>query len=1668
LSPGALSHQGFAAEDISRGWKVLRGAQGDAIPSVDAIWVDLETSRSREYRLSNFYEPGLQIWLERTINLSAAEVTGYWIVSVPNRLMIDRAFMNGQPLKDVAAIQNNKEVMTPETRAIYEKDPYKTNVYDMGISVRRRREMTHQRWDVPALLLVDGKTLKPGANRLLIQGYDYDLHGELLGKVELRRPTIADRIAPFAYHLPQGATGVQTIVGVTPRVPGPYTLNVAIEVQDYFGATLRRDTRRLTVTASEDATFVLPQAKPEAYKAIVTYSLNGENLRPYWVYFQPRLDVQPARTSFSLEGWDWTVRALKTNDKTTFPLDNSGARPTYVPGIQRGIWEWYQWDVRQMILRKSFALPQEIQGNRRLLLSIGDVRQTADVYLNGQSVGRVSFNEIPRELDISSAVKRRGENEIVVVLGDAETMADALNLTSARKTFINGAFRRAMLLGSIKISAVPEVRVLRTWVTTSVATRKLTVKTFVENASAQPVTVDIENAVLLKDKPLFALKPKISLAPGQSGTIAVERAWPDAQLYTPWSPTLYGLKTTATVGGRIADQKLDRFGFRELTIEGDQILLNGKPLHGLGHEFRSDGSSEAWPLLDFHREVAELRDIKALGYTYLRRGKIEPRIHDLHDEIGIFTSLHYGPWDNGQGDVGTDDETVALYAKEPVTNIPEIVNHPSITMYNYGNEVYHGGNRSEKLALSMYEVVKRIKQTDPTRPLMTQGSDDIGGRADVIGAHYWNYVYLGIPLEQIPAELRERTTRFDKVNWDRHKPVNIDEFSWILPRAGYPWYGEAAMKQTPFRQEAYRPDRLHDIYPMIAKREREFQSYRRAGVAAFAAFSPYFITNENIKPVLALFTQENTRFWAKQPIMRTIDVFNDSGKDANIEVSLLLTQNGKTTTSWKQTIKVPQGRAASAQATIPAINVDAPTDVRAELVTKINNVEQSRRVQNWTIFPKSWMGSVNGVTVGVFDPHGSAKGLFEFLGAKPVVITNISDLSREKIDVLVIGENIDAADVSAAPDAIAQWVNDGGQALVLRQKKIGDWMPVPLTLKEEVYGFETFLYAVGNPLVNGLLPEDFWRWGNAELVNGMAYDLPRAGTVRVLTGKLPADATLMEARYGSGRFIINALELTANKVAQEPAAARLLANILRAAKSEVGLAPTKALVLSGTAGPRTEALKDKMRLEADFATQPPASLDPYRLIILTDNENAPPADFAPKLRAWVNNGGTLVVQNVTTPLQKWLETALGVQFTRKRMEAVRAHKIAHDPLLNGISDGDLAWRGHSGEWAIYNRGISEHDIIREEVLPEGTKALTFPAVLAKKPIGQGQLIVDQSRWAEVTNKGGEEWGLDSRLIAARLQNGLLMNLGAYFNYPERQSNNLVGLAFEPLNIEKYFNRSRLDETAADGKGWIDLGNRFDLDPLPSGVQRMGGVPFAIADEAKTGGHSVIMLRSAEQFKNMPEESAIVPVGKGAKSLFFLHTAAYANSKKGTTAWEYEIRYEGHSKLIPGSNFAPFTAIVPVQAEVDVADWLGRPLVPAAWSIKHAEGNMNLYMQRWDNPRPDTPIESIVIRSRLQKEVPLIFGITLANEAQNLVTGDFAKVAPFNIRMKNFDVVNKTGSLPLGWSTNAWHNTTVAEVFSGKEPTTGEMAAGLRNLEGRASIQFYLNPGVPVQAGKSYT
>ena len=67
----------------------------------------------------------------------------------------------------------------------------------------------------------------------------------------------------------------------------------------------------------------------------------------------------------------------------------------------------------------------------------------------------------------------------------------------------------------------------------------------------------------------------------------------------------------------------------------------------------------------------------------------------------------------------------------------------------------------------------------------------------------------------------------------------------------------------------------------------------------------------------------------------------------------------------------------------------------------------------------------------------------------------------------------------------------------------------------------------------------------------------------------------------------------------------------------------------------------------------------------------------------------------------------------------------------------------------------------------------------------------------------------------------------------------------PLDLSSGANSAFADETADDRRGgWTDQGAN-DLRLLKSGVQTLGGVPFSILDDGRSGGKSCIVLAAAE-------------------------------------------------------------------------------------------------------------------------------------------------------------------------------------------------------------------------------
>jgi hypothetical protein len=194
--------------------------------------------------------------------------------------------------------------------------------------------------------------------------------------------------------------------------------------------------------------------------------------------------------------------------------------------------------------------------------------------------------------------------------------------------------------------------------------------------------------------------------------------------------------------------------------------------------------------------------------------------------------------------------------------------------------------------------------------------------------------------------------------------------------------------------------------------------------------------------------------------------------------------------------------------------------------------------------------------------------------------------------------------------------------------------------------------------------------------------------------------------------------------------------------------------------------------------------------------------------------------------------------------------------------------------------------------------------------------------------------------------------------------------FQPIDISAAANRSRIDEVAGDGQGWVDLGPNVDLRALEAGTVEMSGIPFRIINEKRNKGRSVVMVQNAMYTdRTMPDTAEIDLKGLKAASLVFLHAIDNA------PGWNYLRRKE-----LAGFYFIVFEdgtyAKCEIKYGVNSGTWDGQhygweyapagdtmPYGKLAWQGQTMSGmNAKLYMTEWANPRPELKIAKIILRA----------------------------------------------------------------------------------------------------------
>ncbi len=364
------------------------------------------------------------------------------------------------------------------------------------------------------------------------------------------------------------------------------------------------------------------------------------------------------------------------------------------------------------IYRKEFNI-QENWNDKEVFLHFAGVQSAMYCWINGDFVGYSQGSMLPAEFNVTEFLKT-GNNLVVVKV---VRWSDGSYLENQDFWRLSGIFRDVFLY------AVPKVHVKDYQIVTELdelyRDAVLKVDVNVKNLSGQKISgKNVKVSVYRPDGTLVNESQKdITLDTNSLKSIHFEIPVRSPKLWSAEEPALYLLSIVTD-----QDAVAAKFGFREVEVRGNQVLINGKPVMFKGvnrHEF----SPETGRVVDEELMVRDIKLMKQFNFNAVRTSHYpnHPRFYELCDEYGLYVmdeaniESHQLWWEkNIQLVDGIDWEKAVL--SRGVAMCQRDKNHPSVIMWSLGNEAGNGSNLEKT-----YEEIKRLDGSN--RPVHYESRD---------------------------------------------------------------------------------------------------------------------------------------------------------------------------------------------------------------------------------------------------------------------------------------------------------------------------------------------------------------------------------------------------------------------------------------------------------------------------------------------------------------------------------------------------------------------------------------------------------------------------------------------------------------------------------------------------------------------------------------------------------------------------------------------------------------------------------------------------------------------------------------------------------------------------------------------------------------------------------
>ena len=463
-------------------------------------------------------------------------------------------------------------------------------------------------------------------------------------------------------------------------------------------------------------------------------SLNGKwNFN--WVCDADARPLDFWRTDFNDLGWDkisvpgiWEINGygdpmylnIGFPWRTWFKND-----PPHVPVKQNHVGSY----------RREIQIPDQWKG-KKIIAHFGAVTSNMYLWINGKYVGYSEDSKLEAEFDITSYVKP-GKNLIAF---QVFRWCDGTYMEDQDYFRLSGVSRDCWLYARDARYSVEDVR-LTPQLYDDYKCGKLDVAmTFPKTAKGGKVVVSLNDA---SGNQVAQVKETIS---GTSANLMIDAG--KVALWSAETPVLYDVNVDVyDKNGVLAETLPFHTGFREVKIEGKQLLVNGQPILIKGVN-RHDIDPDHGYVVSRERMLQDIRIMKENNINAVRTSHYpnDAYFYELCDEYGLYVVAEANVESHGMGNY---DESLAKWPiyerhhlERNMRNVQRNWNYPSVILWSMGNEAGDGPNFDK-----CYDW---IKNEDPSRPVYFRAR--YGRNTDIHCPTYRSYAACVEYLESNPEK----------------------------------------------------------------------------------------------------------------------------------------------------------------------------------------------------------------------------------------------------------------------------------------------------------------------------------------------------------------------------------------------------------------------------------------------------------------------------------------------------------------------------------------------------------------------------------------------------------------------------------------------------------------------------------------------------------------------------------------------------------------------------------------------------------------------------------------------------------------------------------------------------------------------------------------------------